>query len=131
MGGGGIPAGARERTQVGGVDPAELVAALGSRAALLHVKDGPADEPPSPMVAVGDGAVEQSRLAPGDVEVALGRGHAGIDRERAGERRHRLVLIQCEKSTNDGNAARTKERLRLVLREPATADSTRIRHQSN
>jgi sugar phosphate isomerase/epimerase len=44
--------------QVGGCDPAELVAALGSRVALLHVKDGPADEPPSPMVAVGDGAVD-------------------------------------------------------------------------
>jgi sugar phosphate isomerase/epimerase len=44
--------------QVGGSDPVELVAALGSRVALLHVKDGPADEPPSPMVAVGDGAVD-------------------------------------------------------------------------
>jgi sugar phosphate isomerase/epimerase len=44
--------------RVGGTDPADLVAALGSRAALLHVKDGPADEPPSPMVAVGDGAVD-------------------------------------------------------------------------
>jgi sugar phosphate isomerase/epimerase len=44
--------------QVGGADPAALVAELGARAALLHVKDGPADAPPSPMVAVGDGAVD-------------------------------------------------------------------------
>jgi sugar phosphate isomerase/epimerase len=44
--------------QVGGADPAALVGELGARAALLHVKDGPADAPPSPMVAVGDGAVD-------------------------------------------------------------------------
>jgi sugar phosphate isomerase/epimerase len=44
--------------QVGGVDPAELVATLGDRVGLLHVKDGPADEPKNPMVAVGDGVVD-------------------------------------------------------------------------
>jgi sugar phosphate isomerase/epimerase len=44
--------------QVGGVDPKDLVTRLGSRVGLLHVKDGPADEPPNPMVAVGDGAVD-------------------------------------------------------------------------
>lgn len=44
--------------QVGGADPKELVAELGARVGLLHVKDGPADEPPSPMVAVGDGVVD-------------------------------------------------------------------------
>jgi sugar phosphate isomerase/epimerase len=44
--------------QVGGVDPKDLVTQLGSRVGLLHVKDGPADEPPNPMVAVGDGAVD-------------------------------------------------------------------------
>jgi len=44
--------------QVAGADPTELVTQLGSRVGLLHVKDGPADEPPSPMVAVGDGAVD-------------------------------------------------------------------------
>lgn len=44
--------------QVGGSDPKEVVTELGSRVGLLHVKDGPADEPPSPMVAVGDGAVD-------------------------------------------------------------------------
>ena len=44
--------------QVGGSDPKEIVAALGSRVGLLHVKDGPADVPKSPMVAVGDGIVD-------------------------------------------------------------------------
>jgi sugar phosphate isomerase/epimerase len=44
--------------QVGGVDPAELVTTLGARVGLLHVKDGPADKPKHPMVAVGDGVVD-------------------------------------------------------------------------
>ena len=44
--------------QVGGVDPAELIAELGDRVALVHVKDGPADTPGSPMVAVGDGVID-------------------------------------------------------------------------
>ena len=44
--------------QVGGSDPKDVVTELGSRVGLLHVKDGPADEPPSPMVAVGDGVVD-------------------------------------------------------------------------
>jgi sugar phosphate isomerase/epimerase len=44
--------------RVGGVDPAELLRSLGSRAALLHVKDGPAGDPSEAMVAVGDGAID-------------------------------------------------------------------------
>ncbi len=44
--------------QVGGVDPVELVRRLGARARLLHVKDGPADDPASDMTAVGEGAVD-------------------------------------------------------------------------
>lgn len=48
--------------QVGGSDPVEIVTALGSRVGLLHVKDGPADEPPSPMVAVGDGVIDVSAV---------------------------------------------------------------------
>ncbi len=44
--------------QVGGADPAALVGELGARAALLHVKDGPADNPRSAMVAVGDGVID-------------------------------------------------------------------------
>jgi sugar phosphate isomerase/epimerase len=44
--------------QVGGADPTEIVAELGSRVGLVHVKDGPADGPSSPMVAVGDGVID-------------------------------------------------------------------------
>jgi sugar phosphate isomerase/epimerase len=44
--------------RVGGCDSAEIVAELGERARLLHVKDGPADTPESAMVAVGDGAID-------------------------------------------------------------------------
>jgi sugar phosphate isomerase/epimerase len=44
--------------RVGGVDPAKLVAELGDRAVLLHVKDGPAGDPSQAMVAVGDGAID-------------------------------------------------------------------------
>jgi len=44
--------------EVAGADPAALVGELGARAALLHVKDGPADEPKSSMVAVGEGVVD-------------------------------------------------------------------------
>lgn len=48
--------------QVGGQDPAEIVAELGARVGLLHVKDGPADGPRSAMVAVGDGVIDVPRV---------------------------------------------------------------------
>jgi len=44
--------------QVGGEDPTKLVAALGARAQLLHVKDGPADDRKSDMTAVGAGVLD-------------------------------------------------------------------------
>ena len=44
--------------RVGGIDPAALLAELGDRATLLHVKDGPAGDPAQAMVAVGDGAID-------------------------------------------------------------------------
>ncbi len=44
-----------------GVDAAALVADLGERAPLLHVKDGPARQG-EPMVAVGDGALDIERV---------------------------------------------------------------------
>ena len=43
---------------VGGADPIALMAEYGSRIALLHVKDGPADDAKAAMVAVGSGAVD-------------------------------------------------------------------------
>jgi sugar phosphate isomerase/epimerase len=44
--------------RVGGADPAGVVRQLGERARMLHIKDGPADDPGSPMTAVGDGAMD-------------------------------------------------------------------------
>jgi sugar phosphate isomerase/epimerase len=44
--------------KVGGVDPAQLLTELGSRPALLHVKDGPGGDPDASMVAVGDGVID-------------------------------------------------------------------------
>ncbi|NWF70660.1 MAG: sugar phosphate isomerase/epimerase [Chloroflexi bacterium] len=42
--------------QTGGVDAAQLVQQLGARAALLHMKDGPANTT-DPMVALGEGVM--------------------------------------------------------------------------
>jgi sugar phosphate isomerase/epimerase len=66
--------------RVGGVDPAELLSELGSRAALLHVKDGPAGDPSEAMVAVGDGAI--------DVPAVLGAAPAA--------RWHIIELDRCD-----------------------------------
>ena len=44
--------------RVGGIDPATLLAELGTRATLLHVKDGPAGDPAQAMVAVGEGSID-------------------------------------------------------------------------
>ncbi len=49
--------------QVGGQDPAALVARLGPRARLLHIKDGPADDPKSAMTAVGAGSLDIAAIA--------------------------------------------------------------------
>jgi sugar phosphate isomerase/epimerase len=43
---------------LGGADPRQVIADLGNRLWLLHVKDGPCDAPESPMVAVGSGTLD-------------------------------------------------------------------------
>jgi sugar phosphate isomerase/epimerase len=43
---------------LGGADPKQVIADLGDRLWLLHVKDGPCDAPESPMVAVGSGTLD-------------------------------------------------------------------------
>jgi sugar phosphate isomerase/epimerase len=43
---------------VGGADPKTVIAELGERLALLHVKDGPANDPASSMVSVGSGTLD-------------------------------------------------------------------------
>ena len=62
---------------VGGVDPAALITALGSRVRLLHIKDGPADsaDRDAPQVAVGAGRVDVAgAIAAGS---AVGVAHRG------------------------------------------------------
>jgi sugar phosphate isomerase/epimerase len=49
--------------RVGGADPARVVADLGERARLLHIKDGPANDPDAPMTAVGDGVIDVTAIA--------------------------------------------------------------------
>ena len=55
-------------TRVGGEDPARVVSELGGKVRLVHVKDGPADDPAAPMTAVGDGAL--------DIPAILGASHS-------------------------------------------------------
>lgn len=43
---------------VGRAAPTDVIAGLGDRLHLLHVKDGPADSSKSPMVAVGSGSLD-------------------------------------------------------------------------
>jgi sugar phosphate isomerase/epimerase len=49
--------------QVGGADPAGVVREFGARARLLHIKDGPADDPQAAMTAVGTGVVDVPAIA--------------------------------------------------------------------
>ena len=44
--------------KVGGQDPVQVVKDVGSRAPLLHIKDGPADSIEANMTAVGDGVMD-------------------------------------------------------------------------
>lgn len=43
--------------KTGGLDPVTVLTEVGSRAPLLHIKDGPADDPQAPMTAVGQGVL--------------------------------------------------------------------------
>lgn len=47
---------------VGGQDVVALLGRLGDRVRLLHLKDGPADDPKSPMTAVGTGVVPVAEI---------------------------------------------------------------------
>jgi sugar phosphate isomerase/epimerase len=44
--------------KVGGLDPVEVIKGLGTRAALLHLKDGPANGREAAMTALGEGAID-------------------------------------------------------------------------
>jgi sugar phosphate isomerase/epimerase len=55
--------------QTGGCDPVQEVARFGALAPLLHIKDGPADNIESPMVAVGQGNMDY----PAIIQAAAGQ----------------------------------------------------------
>lgn len=50
--------------RVGGVAPIDALRRMGTRVELLHVKDGPADSPQSPMTAVGAGTLDYTTIIP-------------------------------------------------------------------
>jgi len=56
--------------RVGGADPAALIAELGPRVRLLHIKDGPADDTASPMTAVGSGIIDFPAIVAASLDVA-------------------------------------------------------------
>jgi sugar phosphate isomerase/epimerase len=80
--------------RVGGADPAAVVARLGARAPLLHVKDGPGDDFRAPHTAVGEGKLDYARiLAAGKARwhvVELDR--CATDMFEAVERSHRFLV---------------------------------------
>ena len=66
-------------TQVGGHDPVAVVKELGARVPLLHIKDGPADNKDSDMVAVGEGVMDVAGiLDAGTIGGVAGRGTGSL-----------------------------------------------------
>ena len=55
---------------VGGADPVKVIADLGDRLRLVHVKDGPANDPAAAMVAVGSGEIDVSGILGGAPQAA-------------------------------------------------------------
>jgi sugar phosphate isomerase/epimerase len=56
--------------KVAGQDPLQVIKNLGSRAPLLHIKDGPADSREADMVAVGQGTLDWHSIIPAAASTA-------------------------------------------------------------
>jgi sugar phosphate isomerase/epimerase len=54
---------------VAGVSPVDVITQPNSRVRLLHVKDGPADNPENPMVAVGTGTIPVQTVLRSSVDI--------------------------------------------------------------
>ena len=80
--------------RVGGVDPAGAVSALGRRARMLHLKDGPAEDAKAPMTAVGDGALDMPAIAAASQAEwhVVELDHCAGDMWEAVERSHRYLI---------------------------------------
>lgn len=80
---------------VGGADPVGVIASLGDRLRLLHVKDGPADHFKSPMVAVGSGTLDIAGIlaaAPGARWHIVELDRCATDMFDAVEQSHRFLV---------------------------------------
>lgn len=69
--------------QVGGQDAARIIAELGTRAPLLHIKDGPADDPAAAMVAAGEGNMDIPAIV------------------KAGEAHTELLVVELDRCDTD------------------------------
>lgn len=56
--------------QVGGLNVVDVLREFGSRAPLLHIKDGPADDHDADMVAVGSGVMDWSAIMAASADTA-------------------------------------------------------------
>ncbi|MAS33376.1 MAG: xylose isomerase [Anaerolineaceae bacterium] len=56
--------------QVGGQSVVDVLKQLGSRAPVLHIKDGPADKPEADMVAVGSGVMDWDSIMAASADTA-------------------------------------------------------------
>ncbi|MFP6607176.1 MAG: sugar phosphate isomerase/epimerase [Myxococcota bacterium] len=83
--------------QVGGADPVQVVSNLGSRARLLHLKDGPADGPKSPMTAAGGGVIDLAGIAAAADQAAwhiVELDHCATDMFEAVEQSYRYLVAE-------------------------------------
>jgi sugar phosphate isomerase/epimerase len=81
--------------RVGGADPVRVVQELGRRARLLHVKDGPAQDPKAPMTAVGEGKIDVPavlRASPHPEWHVVELDRCATDMFEAIERSHRYLV---------------------------------------
>lgn len=85
--------------QVGGADVVEVLQTLGRRAQLLHIKDGPADDPAADMVAVGSGVMDwPAILAAGDSDWLV------VELDRCGTDMLQAVRDSHDWLTREGHA---------------------------
>ncbi|MCY4526981.1 MAG: sugar phosphate isomerase/epimerase [Anaerolineaceae bacterium] len=85
--------------QVGGADVVSVLTELGARNQLLHVKDGPADDPLADMVAVGSGVMDWSSIfAVSDVDWIV------VELDRCATDMLQAVRDSCAWLTGEGYA---------------------------
>ena len=85
--------------QVGGANVVSVLETLGERAQVLHIKDGPADDPAADMVAVGSGVMDwPAILAVSDVDWVI------VELDRCETDMLQAVRDSCAWLTREGHA---------------------------